>query len=56
MVKHLTSGHDLTVGEFEPRIRLSAVSMEPALDPRLPLSLSALPLLALTRVRSLSQK
>ena len=27
------SGHDLVVHEFEPYIRLSAVSAEPALDP-----------------------
>ena len=34
------SGHDLTVREFEPRIGLSAVRVQPASDPRsLPLSL-----------------
>ena len=27
-----SSGHDLTVREFEPRIRLCAVSVEPAWD------------------------
>ena len=47
LVKHLTlgfdSGHDLAVGEFEPRIRLHAESVEPAWDSlslSLPLSLS----------------
>ena len=35
------SGHDLTVHEFEPRVGLSAVGTEPALDPLSPpLSLS----------------
>ena len=33
------SGHDLTVREFESRIRLTAVSAEPAWD-SIPLSLS----------------
>ena len=41
------SGHDLTVLEFEPRVRLSAVSTEPSLDPLSP-SLSAPPPLALS--------
>ena len=45
------SGHDLAVCEFEPRVGLSAIRTEPALDP-LSASLSAPPLLAL----SLSQK
>ena len=34
------SGHDLTLRDLEARIRLSTVSVEPALDP-LPPSLSA---------------
>ena len=38
------SGHDLAVREFEPHVRLSAVSTEPALDPLAP-SLSVPPLL-----------
>ena len=43
-VKHLTlgfsSGHDLTVREFKPHIRLHSDSMEPAWDSlSLPLSL-----------------
>ena len=37
------SGHDLTVHEFEPHIRISATSAEPDLDPLSP-SLSAPPL------------
>ena len=45
-VKHLTldlgSGHDLTVGEFEPRVGLWADSAEPAWD-SLPLPLSLPP-------------
>ena len=45
-VKRLTldfgSGHDLTVCEFEPQVRLSSDSVEPAWDP-LSLSLSAPP-------------
>ena len=48
-VKRLTldfdSCHDLTVGEFEPRVRLCADSAEPAWDslsPSLPLSLPSL--------------
>ena len=49
-VKQLTldfgSGHDLMVREFEPHIRLSAVSTEPAWDPLSP-SLSAPPPLML---------
>ena len=40
----LGSGCDLTVPEFEPRIRLSDVSAEPASDPLSP-SLSAPPTL-----------
>ena len=42
-VSDFGSGHDLAVGEFEPRIRLSAVGTEPASDPLSP-SLSAPPL------------
>ena len=43
------SGHDLTVHEFKPRIRLCADSAEPAWDSlSLPLSHSALPLLSLS--------
>ena len=38
------SGHGLAVREFEPHVRLSAVSTEPALDPLAP-SLSVPPLL-----------
>ena len=41
------SGHDLTVGGFEPHIRLCADSSEPASDP-LSSFLSAPPLLALS--------
>ena len=44
LVKYLTldfgSGHDLTVHEFKPCIRLASVSIEPASDPLSP-SLSA---------------
>ena len=47
------SGHDLTVSEFEPRIGLTALSAEPALDP-LPPCLSAPSLLKHTRTCSLS--
>ena len=32
-LSNFDSGHDLTVCEFEPHIRLSAVSTEPTLDP-----------------------
>ena len=50
-VKHptldLSSGHDLTVCEFEPHIRLHADSVEPAWDSLSP-SLSAPPPLALS--------
>ena len=46
-VSDFGSGHDLTVCEFEPRIRLTAVSMEPASDPLFP-SLSAPALFALS--------
>ena len=44
LVKHLTfgSGHDLTIYEFEPHIRLCTHSMETAWDSLSP-SLSALP-------------
>ena len=38
----------LMVPEFQPRIRLSAVSTEPVLDPLFPSSLSAPPLLVLS--------
>ena len=53
LVKRLTlgfgSGHDLTVCGFEPRVGLCAGSVEPAWDSLSPpLSLSALPLLALS--------
>ena len=48
------SGHDLTVGGFEPHIRLSADSAEPAWDSLSP-SLSAPPLLALSLSLSLSR-
>ena len=41
------SGHDLMVGEFEPRIRLCPDSVEPAGDSLSP-SLSAPPLLILS--------
>ena len=41
------SGHDLMVREFEPRIRLDAVSTEPASDPLSP-SFSAPPPLVLS--------
>ena len=51
MVERLTlgfgSGHDLTVREFEPRVRLCADSGEPAWD-SLSLPLSAPPPLALS--------
>ena len=51
LVKHLTvdfgSGHDLTVGEFEPRVGLCTDSVEPACD-SLPPSLSDLPLRSLS--------
>ena len=46
------SGHDLIVHEFEPRIRLCAGSMEPALDSLSP-SVSAPPPLILFNVLSL---
>ena len=49
------SGHDLTVCEFEPRIRLCADSEEPAWDSVSP-SLSAPPLFALSLSLSLSLK
>ena len=42
-----SSGDDLTVHEFEPCIRLTAVSTRPASDPLSP-SLSALPWLVLS--------
>ena len=51
LILDFSSGHDLTVHEFEPHIGLSAVSTEPPSDP-LSLSLSATSLLML----SLSQK
>ena len=43
-VSDFSSGHDLTVHEFEPHIELTAVSVENALDP---LFFSAPPLLML---------
>ena len=43
-----SSGHDLTVGEFEPHVGLTAISVESSLDPRSPTSLSAPPLLMLS--------
>ena len=56
-VKHLTldfgSGHELTVGETEPHIRLQANSTEPARDSLSP-SLSAPPQLAQSLNLSLS--
>ena len=58
-VKHPTldfdSGHDPTVGEFEPHIRLHADSMEPAWDPLSPPSLCLCPADALSLSLSLSQ-
>ena len=50
---NFSSGHDLTVGELEPCIRLSAVSTEPASDPLCP-SLTGLAPLAHACARSLS--
>ena len=47
------SGHNLTVGEFEPHIGLCADNMEPAWDYLSP-SFSAPPLLALSLSLSLS--
>ena len=38
------SGHDLAAREFEPRIRLSVVLMEPTLDPLSPSLSAPLPL------------
>ena len=56
-VEHLalgfSSGHDLTVREFEPHIGLFADSVEPALDSLSP-SLSAPPLLTFLHSLSLS--
>ena len=58
-VKHLTlgfsSGHDLEVHEFEPRIRLCTDSVEPAWDLSLPLSLP-FPQLSLSLFPSLSKQ
>ena len=48
-----SSGHDLPICEFEPRIRLLAVSIEPASDPLSP-SLSVPPPLARWSVLPLS--
>ena len=49
LIPDFSSGHDLTVPEFEPRIGLWADSTEPAWDSLSPsLSLSAPPLLALS--------
>ena len=48
----LHSGHDITVHEFEPHIRLSAVSAEPTWDPQL--SLFAPPPLVHAHTRALS--
>ena len=42
------SGHDLVVGEMQPRVGLCAGSMEPAWDSLFP-SLSAPPLLSLNK-------
>ena len=44
----VSSGPDLTVREFEPHVRLSAVGAEPALDPLSP-SLCPSPAYALTK-------
>ena len=55
LVKHLTSGHDLMVHEFEPQVKLCADSVEPALDSVSP-SLSAPSPLALSLSLSLSRK
>ena len=49
------SGHDLTVREMEPRVKLYADSVEPAWDSLSP-SLSAPPLLALSLSLSLCLK
>ena len=46
----LGSGHDLTVQEFEPCVRCTAVSVEPTLDPLSP-SVSAPHLLSLSLSR-----
>ena len=56
-VSNFGSGHDLTVHGFEPRIKLCADSLEPALDSVSP-SLSALPplVVCLSLSFSLSQK
>ena len=54
------SGHNLMVLEFEPRIRLCAVSSQPASDPLSPsLSLSALPtphILSLKNKKTIKKK
>ena len=52
LVTNFSSGHDLTVREFEPYMGLSAVSTEPTSDPLSHRPLSAPPLIAL----SVSQK
>ena len=54
-VSDFGSGRDLIAREFEPRIRLSAVSTEPASHP-LSSSFSALPLLVCACVCACSQK
>ena len=54
LVERLHSGHDLTVGEFEPHIGLFAVSAEPASDPLSPSFSAPLPFVVLSL--SLSQK
>ena len=48
------SGVDLTVGAFDPRVGLSAINMEPILDP-LCLSVCPSPALALSLSLSLSK-
>ena len=48
------TGHDLAVCELEPHIWLSAISIEPALDPLSP-SMSAPPLLVPSLCLSLSK-
>ena len=53
LILDFSSGHDLTVYEMEPRIRLCADSAEPAWD-SLPPSLSAPPLLTCACMRSLA--
>ena len=54
----LNSGHELTIGGFEPHIQLSAVRAEPVSDPLCLLSPPPLLVcaLSLSLSRSLSQK